>query len=170
VDADHREQLDYQNQGNLSDVTIEAAEHAHVVWRAPKTADGDNALLHLVEARDFHIKGIHFRGDEKTQQLIYLVGLSPGLTLEHLTLEGFTRYGILIANCAGTADKPVRLRGLRVSASEASQAAVYFTAAPNAEPRHNAHIRIDACKFDGAYKTTPVLFDGTRPASVLIGP
>jgi serine/threonine protein kinase len=170
VDPDHREQLDYQNKGNLSDVTIEAADHVHVVWRAPKAADGDNALLHLVEARDFHIKGIHFRGDEKTQQLIYLVGLSPGLTLENLTLEGFTRYGILIANCAGTADKPVRLMGLKATASDAPQAAVYFTAAPNAQPRYNGHVRIDACKFDGTYKTSPVHFDGLRPASVLIGP
>jgi hypothetical protein len=85
----------------------------------------------------------------------------PGLSLQDITLERFTRSGLSIANCAGEANRPVRL--LRIKAlnpAKGAESAVVFSARPSMQPANNDYIEVEHCRFESTlYTQSAVRFD-----------
>src|SRR5262249_23262028 len=133
LDGEHREHLVVDGRSRIAPkVTIEAAEGVAVVWSPPqaKVPQEKTLLLRVADVQDLRIKGIKLNGEGRLETLVLLTGTCPGLSLEDLTLEGFTRSGVAVTNCAGEEGRPVQL--LRVVASATTkdlpEAALTFNA------------------------------------------
>jgi hypothetical protein len=157
LDAEHREQL--RLEGNrYKDITIEPAGDVAVVWRLPtQRGTGELPLLELVNVPGLRVRGIRFDGENRVAKLMRLSGNCPGLSLEDIKLAGFTKTGLSVANCAGDANRPVLL--LRIDAQPAetgADSALLFSARPSMQPAKNAYIRVENCRFPGAYRQSAV--------------
>jgi hypothetical protein len=133
-----------------TDVTLRAHPGKAVVWRCPKGGEGRPLLL-LSEAPGFRVegRGITLDGNGAMPKLVELYGRCPGLVVEGLRLEGFTKAAVQVVNCAGTKDGPVRLRDLKVAGkpNDPAAAAIYFQASAGNFIRSNAYIHIGRCDF-----------------------
>ncbi len=142
-------------------ITLEAGDGEVVIVPRPGH-DPRDPLLKAEDVKGVRIKGLRFKGRGKVQRLVLVMGNDPGLTLERLQLDGFTQTAVEIANCAGTADEPVRLRAIETIPAEPSSPppAVTFVANPQILPKINAYVHIDQCRFQGDYKAgKPVKFE-----------
>jgi hypothetical protein len=159
LDPEHREQL--RLEGNRHrDIAIEPAAGVEVSWKMP-TQGGKRELplLDLVNVSGVQVRGIRFDGEKQAEKLVRLSRSCPGLGLEDITLERFTRIGLSVANCAGDANRPVRL--VRVKAKEpapGAEAAVVFSAAKGLQPPNNDFIVVEGCHFAGSYAQSAVRF------------
>jgi serine/threonine protein kinase len=146
---------DLEEQLDLTDgkpVTLESEEGRPITWRLPPAHTPRPYLLFLSNARDVHLKGITFDGGEKVEEILLLTGVCPGLTLEDLRFQGFTRSAVVVANCAGTAEHPVRLTGLHAYTQQAREAALLFDLNPKVSPRRNDFVILRDFQFEGPFK------------------
>jgi eukaryotic-like serine/threonine-protein kinase len=147
---------DVEEQLDLTDskpVTLEAEDGNPVVWRLPAHRREHPYLLFLSNARDVHLKGITFDGGDQIEEILLLFGHCPGLTLERLRFQGFTRCAVLVANCAGTTERPVTFSGLRARTTQPREAALLFDLNPKVtSPRLNEHLILRDCEFKGPFK------------------
>jgi eukaryotic-like serine/threonine-protein kinase len=139
--------LDRKNtSATTTNVTIQAGSGSKVVWK-PKYKTEKRPVLVISGARDLVIKGITFDGtlDDKRQAetLLRVSGECPGLVLENLEFQNFSRTALLVVNCAGEADQPVKLLNLRVTTERAGKAPFFFDANPQVRPNQNDYIEID---------------------------
>src|SRR5262249_3645096 len=134
LDTEHRELLRIHGDRNRG-VRIEAAEGVAGTWLpTPGRPDDGTPLIYRAGARDVVLKGIRFNGENRLQRLIYMTGLSPGLTLENISLTGFKKNGLALMNCAGEPDRPVQLLRVNGTSKEKAEAAVVFYAAADTTP------------------------------------
>jgi hypothetical protein len=95
--------------------------------------------------------------------LVSLYGNCPGVRLENLELKNSRKYGLLLTNCAGTAENPVQLVGVNFRTSQPEQSAVRFEIQKHSVKAvdTNRFFRFEGCKFEGPGKklTTPRLED-----------
>ncbi len=154
LDPEYREQVRLQGP-KYRDIHIEADPKVAVVWKAP--VNTPHSLLVLDDVSGVHVKGITFNGEDRVDKLVRLGGSCPGVTLEKVTLEGFTRSALSIANCAGDPKRPVEVRDLVVRApAQGAESAVLFGGSPKMRPARNDHIRFSGCRFEGVYKASAV--------------
>ena len=97
-------------------LTIEAART--VTWSPPpfipKGPPQQDPLLTIQDCSDVAIRGFTLDGDPKgVRDCVHVWGKCPGVTLEKLQLKNFNRCGVLIANCEGSAENPVKLSELK---------------------------------------------------------
>jgi serine/threonine protein kinase len=165
LDPEYREQVRLEG-SKYRDIRIEPGQGVVVVWKAPaKTA---NALLVIDGVAGVHVKGITFNGEDRVDKLIRLGGSCPGVTLEKVTLEGFTKNALSIANCAGEAKRPVEVRELVVRApARDAESAVLFGGSPNMRPAQNDHIHFSGCRFEGTYKGSAVKLPDPKGPSLM---
>jgi hypothetical protein len=93
--------------------------------------------------------------------LLRVIGNNAGLTLEGLRLVEFTSTAVEINNCEGARDRPVQLLNLTVTPKDlkAPKPAITFRANPKVTPKLNSYIHITNCRFEGDYKTGPLVFE-----------
>jgi serine/threonine protein kinase len=117
---------------------IEAENRSRLVsWSWPANPpDGSKQLLDVQNIEGLTVRGFIFDGKDQVEEDIRLSGNCPGLTLENLQIKGFTKAGVLITNCAGTRDQPVRLLQLTLIATEGqtNEAGVLFKSEQGKEP------------------------------------
>jgi hypothetical protein len=135
-------------------ITIQAKPGVKVVWVPTKPGE---PLLRLQNAKNVHLNGKnltldgHVQGKKgvRVENLINIEYTCPGLILEDVQLQGFSKYGVAITNCAGSKEQPVRLVNLHIVGDRA-EAAIYFNAFPNNRPEKNSFIHVESsCKFSG---------------------
>jgi eukaryotic-like serine/threonine-protein kinase len=134
-------------------VTLESAS-GKTVWLCPELPVGKH-LLYLDNVEGVRVQGFAMDGRDKVDEIIEVFGECPGLILQDLQLRGFKAYGILAANCAGTAERRVRFLALQISAAKETKAALGFTAYTNVAdsvPKLNQFLMVRGCQFDGPYK------------------
>jgi hypothetical protein len=141
----------------LQDVTLEAAEGAEVVWKLPANSAEANQIVTLATLQNFVLRGFTFDGGGKVNDLIVLTDDCSGLALEKLKLKGFKRSGILLANCKGSAGRPITISRLRVFSTNATDAALFFQINPGFEIRTNQHITVPDLHIEGPC-TSPVIY------------
>lgn len=145
------------------DVTLEAAhpEGKPVTWRFPAALDADEPAFRLERVRNFKLKGFTFDGNHRARSLMLLTGDCSGLVLEDANFKNFQRYGLLVANCAGSERAPVRLTRLRFLTTQPSvESAVLFLTNPAIHtPPANEHITVAECRIEGPSQAA-VLIDG----------
>jgi serine/threonine protein kinase len=147
LDELHEENLFLDpNRVATTQVTIRAGR-ANVVWKA--RFKNEKPLLNLSRARGLAIKDITFDGaiDGKrmVQDLVRVIGECPGLVLENLEFKNFGRTAVMVMNCAGDHDNPVKLKSLRAAgpSPDPAFAPFYFDAIPQVQPDRNDNIEID---------------------------
>ncbi len=136
-------------------ITIQTKPGATVVW-SPASKDPKTPLLHLNQAKNFHLKGKNLTLDGtidaaknlRVQTLLFLSMHSPGMTLEDAHLQGFDKWGVHIMNCHGLAERPVRLAQLHIRGPKA-EAGIFFDANDKIIPPFNDFIEIEGCQFPG---------------------
>jgi serine/threonine protein kinase len=132
-----------------SGVTIEGEEGKKVVWRCPEQVQPDSKLLFIEGATNVTVKNITFDGGGKTEALILLFAKCSGTHLQDLKLRNTKNYGVLIANCEGSADNKVVLRDLDFETG-AGQTAIRFKSYTHAKAfLVNRFFRIRDCAFNG---------------------
>ncbi len=104
------------------DITIEAVPGKEIRW-VGASQDPLQPLVRLQHAAGFHFKGngITLDGKGQVRDLVLISMLCPALTLEDLTLKGFSRSAVAVVNGAGAAGKPIRLVNLTVQGASAGK-------------------------------------------------
>jgi serine/threonine protein kinase len=103
------------NRGVPKNITLET-EGSSVEWKLRRSiTKPPTTLLTLSHLEGFKLKGFTFDGGGRIKDLITITGICPGLTLEDIKLKNFERTGIYFANCQGTSDQPVTVRGIYLS-------------------------------------------------------
>src|SRR5262249_45943214 len=116
TDAEHREYLTVVNL-EAADVSIEAADSVkEVTWRPLASADDIDFIVDVAGTKGLKFKGLRFDGEGKCKTLLKLADNNPGLTVEDVKLQGFTRCAVLLWACKGTSDHPVQLQRVTVVA------------------------------------------------------
>lgn len=153
ADAVHEENLDLGTAMTLPrGLTVQAAEGVSVQW-VPKNPA--RPILTLRKAESFRIKGerITLDGDAgprgKVKDLVHIMLLSPGLTLEDLTLKNYTQRAIAIYNAQGTAPRPIRLHNLTIVGASDKKPALALEAAETVIPRFNDYIEVTDLHTEG---------------------
>jgi serine/threonine protein kinase len=157
---DIEEQLDLA--GLKKELIIEGSPGKSIVWRFPRSFASAKELLWLNGVGNLTIHGITFDGLNRVDQILRITGHSPGLTLEDVHLRGFRNCAILVANAAGTNEKPVALIRLQAPTADKKEAALVFA-------QTNQHIEVCDSRFDGPYKT-PVLMLGDQSGVKIVRP
>jgi serine/threonine protein kinase len=135
-------------------VTIETDGGKPVIWRCPEKPTDGKRLIFVSKVDRVQLRGFTFDGRDLVEEIFLLFGECPGLTLEHVSLQGFKRYGILVANCAGRQDLPVSFQDLHLSTYKEADAGLAFELNPKiTSPKLNQYFTIQNCRFDGSYKS-----------------
>jgi len=140
------------------EVTIEgAAPGKSVVWACPKLGK-DDKFVKIADLDGLRLKNITFDGQGQVAEIIYVTGLCPGLKLEDLQLQGFTRDGITFWNASGGTDRSaITLRRVRVAApAKDAEAAFVFHANPRVSPSSNQHFVVEDCRLEGPFARAAV--------------
>jgi hypothetical protein len=134
--------------GAAQDVVIEADPDLGrpVVWRAPAGHAEAQPLVSIGDQPGLQLHGFKLDGQDRVGDLIVLSGACPGLTLEDLTLTGYTEAAVKMVACSGSDDRPVTLRRLRAAPTQASQTALSFEAGAHELSRR---IQVADCRFEG---------------------
>lgn len=148
LDPTHEEHLLLS--GPMSkEVTVESAPGAPpTVWRMPASPGNNGALIGLNAVAGFRLKGVILDGGDRLDHLVHVAGACPGTALEEVTLQGFTRSGVVLAGCTAETDKPMTLTRLRMGPARSAESGVSFETA-SAGPSVSRHIRIIGCRFEG---------------------
>jgi len=158
------EQLDLHKQRGI---TIEAGE-GEVVVQPPPHLKKNRKLLEMYDCDNVHIKGIQFNGKGKMQTLVSIGGTCPGLVLDRVRLEQFTRTAVQITNCSGAKDQgvqPLQLRHLQIMSPNLKEPGPAITFGLHAQivwPKLNDHIHIVDCKFNGKLLTPNMVAFGKK--------
>src|SRR5262249_40544017 len=111
-------------------VTIETDGGKPVIWRCPEKPTDGKRLIFVSKVDRVQLRGFTFDGRDLVEEIFLLFGECPGLTLDHVSLQGFKRYGILVANCAGRQDLPVAFQDLHLSTNKEADAGLAFELNP----------------------------------------
>lgn len=155
-DEIHEENLLIDPTKGPTNVTIQAAAGREVLWRPAKN-DPELPLVKLAKASEFRLrgKGIILDGTldntRRVNELMMITADCTGTAVEDLFFQKFARSAILLMNCTGTADQPIKLHRLTMitDAAEKPRAAIYLDANPKVIPEKNDHIDIQGCEFHG---------------------
>jgi hypothetical protein len=134
----------------MPNVTIEGEAGRTIAWRAPDKVPSKK-LLTAFGSPQFHLKGLTIDGGGRAEVLVNAGGESPGMTLEDLTLKGFTKYGIWVTNCKGEPgpDQQVLLSRLQIDTDKPPQVALQFEILPKVEPGALEHVVVRDVTFGG---------------------
>jgi eukaryotic-like serine/threonine-protein kinase len=128
-------------------LTIESAPGTNYTWRPADKADPKTPLLDLEGVEGVVVRGVHFEGGGRTETLIQLRGMCPGLTLQDLELTTFSSCGIRVTNAEGTKDKPIVFNRLKISHRDLGQYGIIFDQDPLVSfKRPNQWFNITDCK------------------------
>jgi serine/threonine protein kinase len=170
----HEEQLLLEDGRWGNGVTIEGQgpDGARVIWRIPKDLKSKRPrFIELAKTENLRLRGFTLDGDGRVEDLVVLFGHCPGLTLEDLRFQGFSHCAVNVFHCAGKAENPVSLAGLRAivpgspgkaASGPSSEAALIFSYRDNIlNPKENQFVRVQDCVFAGPYRSAVQL---TGPA------
>jgi hypothetical protein len=136
-------------EGNRA-VTIEAGRPNHGVrWICPPVKD--EMFIGLTGVEGLHLKGFTFDGLNRVKDLVKISGHCPGLVLEDVQLEGFTRLGVALWNCTGNANKEITIKDVRFITKVPVQAGLAFFAQASVIPPQNENIVVSDCRFEGPF-------------------
>jgi serine/threonine protein kinase len=164
--ADHEEELTFVGGAQNKNLTIksEGEEGRPVVWRAP-AGKQPAFLLALNGVEGLRLHGFRFDGDDRCASLIHLAGKCPGLTLEDLSLQGFTGSGLVIMNCEGESARPVTVNRVTVATApgKTAKAALEFALTTDRKANRYLHFNeLDLTKgtFDNRVKNPTEVNEG----------
>src|SRR5262249_1251814 len=123
------------------------------VWRYPATAKPPDPIISITKGDGVRIRNVIFDGNNRADSLIDFSGNCPGVTLDRVVLQGFNQYGVRITNCAGPDSRPLLLSGVRFysTAPAPPRAGVLFNAIENHAIKGDRFIRLENCRFEGAF-------------------
>jgi serine/threonine protein kinase len=145
-------------------ITIQAGE-GEVAIIPPAGLSDQVPLLELYGCERVHIQRIKFNGQGRIQTLLSVAGECPGLVLERVRFEKFTRTAVQITNCAGEKDRkvqPVQLQQMQITSPDPKKPApaITFGLAHVLSPNLNDHIHIVDCQLNGKpLRAKQIFFD-----------
>src|SRR5438105_598023 len=107
-------------------VIIESGRDGPVTWKAPRGARTDEPLLVLEGVKGLELHNFILDGDERLGVGIQMMSLCPGVVLENLRFQGFTKHELETWSTAGWADRPVKLLDLHVTAGPRDTPSIFF--------------------------------------------
>jgi serine/threonine protein kinase len=132
--------------GKGKDVILkaEAGPNKRVIWRAPPNHPEGEPLLELAGVQGMRVKGFHFDGQKKLNDLIVVSGRCPGTVLDELQCNNFKRCAIRFNGGSGEAERPVLLHRIRAIGDKSNEAVVFLEAGPD---QPNQHVHIQESRF-----------------------
>jgi eukaryotic-like serine/threonine-protein kinase len=128
-------------------ISIQAEKGKRVVFQLP-VGSREKRIAYFHDVEDVEFQGFVLDGQDQVDHVIELAMNCPGLTLHHLALQGFQRCGIVVANCAGSSDRPVSLTDIKFLATAEREAGLVFEINPRITvPVANDHIHVSHCEF-----------------------
>jgi serine/threonine protein kinase len=134
----------------IPDITIEAEQGKQIVWKCPRNVDPlKNEKLLIIQTGNVTVRNLTLDGDNKTQALVMLNYKCPGTRLEKLKLINTRQYGVLAANCVGTAENKVTLHRLDFQTAQGQSAIRFLIFGDKGAFRKNRFFSIKDCNFVG---------------------
>jgi len=145
--------LEYVQLREKKGLTIETVPDIATQWKPPVKGYPQGTtvrkLLDIDSCEDCTIKGFTMDGAD-IEVLVNIWGKCPGLTLTDMTLQNYKQCGILINNCEGSSDQPVRLQTLTFTSKQGppeAAADISFKINPALNLKVNRFITIENCNF-----------------------
>lgn len=134
-----------------TDVSIEGRTDSGrpVLWRPPVVHGAEQPLVSLENVSGLRLTGFDLDGRGQVQDLVVLSDKCPGLTLDGVSLRGYTRSAVRLQDCAGAPFRPVTLKNLAVTAGQAAETALLFEAGTD---RLIQHVEVRASRFVGPFR------------------
>lgn len=157
LDDVHEETLSVdKRRGIASAITIQPAANRKVIWR-PQSSEPPMLRFSNVQGFTLRGPGLTLDGTVKSKPSPYLILITlenPGLTIQNVTLKGFSESAVKFINAAGgeNVKDNILLRNLDISAPKGVPS-FYFDAAPKTTPRINDNIEIFGLDSPDAVKS-----------------
>jgi hypothetical protein len=145
-----------------NDLIIEGEAGRNVTWKPPKPGFKGvkvPTLLKITNTAGTTIRGITMDGSAAAGQagaaaIIQLWGECPGLVLENLKLSNYSKYGLLIFNCTGSADHPITFTNLvfRPLTGQPNAPGISFEVNPSLPGKENRWFCVRDCTFESGPK------------------
>jgi eukaryotic-like serine/threonine-protein kinase len=136
---------------NLHHIRIEADPNmAPIHWGLSKK-EQISPLLRLNDATGFQIEGFAFDGENKLEILVQL-NCCKGVTLKNVQLRGYTKSGVQVNNCMGTAQQPILLEALSANSNNPPLEFRVIDGYFRSGFVCNDHVIVQNCKFVGNFK------------------
>jgi len=145
-----------KRRGIRSGIIIQPSPGRKVTWR-PKNADPP--LLRFSNVQGFTLRGpgLTLDGSVKGKPSPYLVLITlenPGLTIQNVTMKGFTESAVKFINAAGGEETREKIRLLNLDLhGPKGMPGYYFDAAPKTKPSVNDNIEIFGLAAPDAVKS-----------------
>jgi polygalacturonase len=133
----------------LTDCTIESGSPSKTTtWKVSANSPSASSALEFQGLSGLTLSGLTIDCNRQCRFGVSILGLCPGLTLKNVTIKNCEMAGVRIDNAGGDPGKPIRLDGVRVSATSDKplMAGVLITASPTLP---NKSIQIANSRFDG---------------------
>ncbi|HZU36649.1 MAG TPA: hypothetical protein VFA18_12100, partial [Gemmataceae bacterium] len=114
-----------------------------VIWSASTNPEG--SLLSVNRAANFHLKGFMLDGGQHLADLVTISGLCPGLVLDDVQLQGFTRAAIALADARGKPGDDLQLLNLKIVATAGKTAGTGLLISGE----DGDHLFVEGSRFDG---------------------
>jgi hypothetical protein len=167
MDATIEEQIELQPSKRVPmdwdpPVIVESGNDKPTLWRARQGGKADDALLHVEGVRGLEFHNVVLDGEQRVDKGIELLSVCPGVVLEKLEFRGFTKSDIVTWSAAGYADRPIKFLDLHATATAPRNTpSIFFHFHPEIKSTERTqHIVVQGCRFDGAFKSSPVEHDG----------
>jgi hypothetical protein len=130
-------------------LSIVAGQGKTVVWKCPENVPASAKMLTLTRMEGFELKDFTLDGGNRAEALIAVFDKCPGLAVQNVKLQNFAKYGVLVSDSQGTANKPIRFSRSQFVTKE-GQAGVFFQSTGALGVTKNQHIVINGdCTFTG---------------------
>lgn len=146
----------------LRNITLEGEEGDEPVRWKPRTRD-PSQMIALNNVTGWMMRRFTLDGQDACRTgVVVVTGHCPGSTLEEIRVSGFTKAGIVLANCEGQQERPLTFAQvvLRTAEGSPAEAALRFTINPNMQSvKANQHIVFRNCRLEGSFKELISLAD-----------
>jgi serine/threonine protein kinase len=133
-----------------ADCTIEAASDSkQCIWHvAPAVGPSPASALEFQNVQGIKVIGLTIDCRGTTEFGVSVLGLCPGLTLDHVTVANPNTAGLRLNNSGGDPSHPIRFDHVRISAGADKPlvAGILLTAQANMP---NKYIQVVSCRLDG---------------------
>lgn len=141
--------LGSKSKDGLTDCTIESGSPSKTTtWKVSGNSPSVSSALEFQGLSGLTVSGLTIDCNRQCRFGVSILGYCPGLTLKNVTIRNCEMAGLRIDNAAGDPIKPIRLEGIRVSATSDKplMAGILITASPTMP---NKSIQIANGRFDG---------------------
>jgi serine/threonine protein kinase len=144
--------LDRQRHKNIT-IRGDLTSGTYPIWEAISPG---NSMLEISGVEGVQVQKLVLDGAEHTTNAILLSGITPGVVLEHITLQRYSLTALRCQNVMGNKDQPIHIRNVRILLNKPEQVGIHLVAA-NADTQQ---IHFNQCRLEGNNNAVGIHIEG----------